>query len=126
MTLAKNACNYLDVTRFIGIFLVVFGHTSLIYNYNFINYMIYSFHMPLFIIISGMLHKDTKANKEKVFNLIYSLLLPLLIYNIIAYLCESFMARSFILMKSVLYILSQVNLFQVWLHGFFLCFSGSN
>lgn len=103
MRLNKSECNYLDITRFIGIFLVVLGHIPLIYNYNFINYMIYSFHMPLFIFISGILHRDTRGNVKAVIKLCYNLLVPLLIYNIIALLLQMLMAKNFSISTDVLY-----------------------
>jgi len=49
---------FLDVTRGIGILLVLLGHN----NPPFI-YMIYGFHMPLFFIISGYLYKDSETTK---------------------------------------------------------------
>ena len=50
--LTKKRLNYLDYAKGIGILLVVLGH---IYN-NSVKLWIYSFHMPLFFIISGYLY----------------------------------------------------------------------
>ena len=86
MIFNKNECNYLDLTRFIGISLVVLGHLPLNSNSGIVTPMIFSFHMPLFFVISGMLHKDQVISIKNIKNLAYSLLLPYLIYNILAIL----------------------------------------
>lgn len=46
----NNRVRSFDTAKGIGIILVVIGHTSLLKNYN---SLIYSFHMPLFFLISG-------------------------------------------------------------------------
>lgn len=46
---------WIDWAKTIGIFLVILGHGGLV-NEN-IRQVIYSFHMPLFFIISGILYK---------------------------------------------------------------------
>lgn len=84
--LDKKECNYLDTARFIGMYLVVFGHVALIYEYRFISYMIYSFHMPLFFMISGILHKQQRAEKKNILKTIYSLLIPFMLYNVLCFL----------------------------------------
>ena len=45
---------WIDIAKGIGIILVVIGHISQI---EVLNDIIYSFHMPLFFIISGYLYK---------------------------------------------------------------------
>ena len=55
--LTKRRLNYLDYAKGIGILLVVLGH---IYN-NSVKLWIYSFHMPLFFIISGYLLEYNKT-----------------------------------------------------------------
>ena len=52
---------YLDTVKGIGIILVILGHTYGIPDY--IYSLIYSFHMPLFFIISGMVYNE-KSNSE--------------------------------------------------------------
>lgn len=54
---------WIDVTRGIGVILVVLGHLSKVYEG--IGQWIYSFHMPLFFVISGILfYKTNEKNKS--------------------------------------------------------------
>lgn len=78
---------YIDNIKFVLIFFVVFGH--LIERYMEGNYIlmgiyifIYTFHMPLFIFISGLLSKN--INKSRKF-LLRKLLIPYIVLNIIWY-----------------------------------------
>ena len=82
----KKDIIWIDWAKFIGIFLVVFGHvlqcvpewqeTSLKFLWDWI----YLFHMPLFFIISGYLYKQkTEKDIKKIF---YALVLPYLLYQI--------------------------------------------
>lgn len=50
---------WIDIVKFIGIFLVILGHSISADNKQLEVYrnFIYSFHMPLFIFISGYLYK---------------------------------------------------------------------
>lgn len=56
-----NRFEYIDVTKAVGILLVLLGHTKLIPENLYI--IIYSFHMPLFFIISGILFNADKYDK---------------------------------------------------------------
>ena len=83
---------WLDYARFIGIFLVVFGHAlqkipdwqnigtiKLSWDY------IYLFHMPLFFVISGYLYRKEetqKANRGGV-KILYTLVIPYIFYQVI-------------------------------------------
>ena len=49
--------DFIDVAKGIAIFLVVYGHT---YDGRNLHLFIYSFHMPLFFFISGLLFKENK------------------------------------------------------------------
>lgn len=55
--IGKNVFNYIDAARIIGIFCVVYGHEHPFAETNdlLMRKFVYSFHMPLFFIISGML-----------------------------------------------------------------------
>lgn len=87
-----------DVCRGIAIFLVVWGHvlqqglngvTDV--SENVIFKIIYSFHMPLFILISGFFFygsQKKKGLKELVFERILLLLRILLIWNTACYICK--------------------------------------
>ena len=58
--------NYIDLVRFIGIFLVIWEHLNPFQDDNYIiKKAIYTFHMPLFFILSGFLTKDTLMDKSK-------------------------------------------------------------
>lgn len=86
MNLKKDECNYIDVARFIGIYLVVFGHITLLHKYSYLSYMIYAFHMPLFFMLSGILHKSQSSKRKSFNNNFYRLIIPFFIYNGVAYL----------------------------------------
>lgn len=51
----KNRVEYIDTLKGLLIILVIFGHTGINSN---IQKWIYSFHMPLFLIISGFFYKE--------------------------------------------------------------------
>ncbi len=73
----------IDIAKGIGIILVILGH--LIKNYNNILFggihdWIYSFHMPLFFILSGM----TFSHKRRIPDLAIRLLLPYIIWSSMA------------------------------------------
>lgn len=80
-----NRQKYLDAAKGIGILLVVLGHASL--KNEFILAYIYSFHMPLFFVIAGMLLKLTNASEREYNSLVrsrlYSIMLPYGIFSII-------------------------------------------
>jgi len=80
---------YLDVAKGIGIVLVIIGHIVFGNNYKMfgaktISNLIYSFHMPLFFLISGMCIKSTKTfNKSSLKKMTYSYIVPYVIWTII-------------------------------------------
>ena len=55
---------YVDMLRFIGIFLMVIGHSYFIYWFGgfWLGRIIWSFYMPLFFIVSGYMHKQREFN----------------------------------------------------------------
>lgn len=53
----NNRLPYLDYGRVFAAYLVIFGHLLLTDDTTIRPY-IYSFHMPFFFLVSGMLHKD--------------------------------------------------------------------
>lgn len=80
MQILKNRLDYIDLSKGFAIILVVLGH---IYKDNYIRTWLYSFHIPLFFIISGILlnYKDITNN-----NFLY--ILKIKIKNImIPYFC---------------------------------------
>lgn len=80
-----NRQRYLDAAKGIGILLVVLGHASL--KNEFVLTYIYSFHMPLFFVIAGMLLKLTGAYEREYSSLVrgrlFSIMLPYGIFSII-------------------------------------------
>ena len=88
--------HYIDIIKGIGIFLVVLGH---VYRGNIIQNWIYSFHMPLFFIISGWLFgykniepKDfLEITKKKVM----TLMLPYIEFYLLSFLYWCMVERYF-------------------------------
>lgn len=80
---------YIDIAKGIGIFLVVIGHCINISS--FLGKWIWSFHMPLFFIISGLCFNPSKNPLFVPFLLKKSktLLLPLVIFSILIILIKS-------------------------------------
>lgn len=80
---ARNAS--LDILRGGGILLMIIAHVSLPFN---LNRIIFSFHMPLFFLLSGYLYKD--ADIKVLFKKYVSrLLLPYLVTCLIIWLLKS-------------------------------------
>lgn len=79
---------HIDVAKGIAIFLVVLGHVLMKRGENnvFPLQFIYSFHMPLFFIISGMFINTHRSLKEVVINKGIALLYPYCIFSVIAIL----------------------------------------
>ena len=77
--LQNNRIDYIDTLKGILIILVVFGHTRINVN---IQKWIYSFHMPLFLIISGFFYKQ----QINIINLkkIKRLILPFIFFSFLA------------------------------------------
>lgn len=108
---------HIDVVKGIGIFLVVMGHTygipEQLYN------LIYSFHMPLFFILSGMVYNENKNVELPFFEYLKkkakSYLFPYYLYALINLVIE--------LLWSKLYLREDVTLSIVleYLKGIFLC-----
>lgn len=115
----QNRLNYLDVCKAIGIILVVLGHTyglpEVLYN------IIYSFHMPLFFIVSGYLYNETKYNDisfNKLINLRFrAYVIPYISFGTINLITEILM--SFILQKKIL----SVDVILNKLRGILLCYA---
>lgn len=80
--------NYLfDNLKFLLIVLVVFGHSleeiSLEHNYAIIRAWIYSFHMPVFVFISGYFSKSVRRGGEGARKTIINCAIPYFIFNTI-------------------------------------------
>lgn len=66
----KNICSsidngrtaYIDIAKFLGIFLVIHNHLGLDYSNNILKIGIASFHMPLFFLLAGVVKSFSKAD----------------------------------------------------------------
>lgn len=74
---------YLDFARVFVMYLVIFGHLLLNDNTTIRPY-IYSFHMPFFFLVSGMLHKDRGGIAWKKY--LKTLIVPYLFFNLIFFI----------------------------------------
>ena len=74
----------IDISRGLGILLVILGHSGLPIS---INKWIYSFHMPLFFIISGILFLNKEISINELLNKIANRLLkPYIYFSILVYI----------------------------------------
>ena len=67
---------YIDIARGIGIILMIAGH---VYYDTVFRDIIFSFHMPLFLFISGMLYNYNENTKEFIIKIIKRLYIPYVI-----------------------------------------------
>lgn len=78
---------YIDIAKGMAILCMVLGHTYSMQEKPFIFIWIYSFHMPLFFITSGILYRIKRSGEQKYSSLIQkktkTLLIPYLIWNTI-------------------------------------------
>lgn len=81
---------YLDIARGIAILLMIIGH---VIDKGWKRDVIFSFHMPLFIIISGMFYKERDL-KTFLVNIIKKLILPYLIVLLITNLIQSYFIEN--------------------------------
>lgn len=78
---SNKRIDYFDIAKGIGILIMIIGHMNL-KQYPLIKNFIYSFHMPLFFIISGYFFK-VKDNKTCIRNIFGRLIKPYIITCII-------------------------------------------
>ena len=90
IVLSRN--KQIDVMRGIGIFLVVLGHTY--HNSG----MLYLFHMPLFIMLSGYLYRVSDL-KKTIKNKVVRLWVPFVAFNTFLRFFKSFFETSLHLRK---------------------------
>lgn len=84
----QKRIEWIDICKGIAILLVIIGHSGLTTGFAFdVKKLIYSFHMPLFFIISGYLFKKSTTKEFKLLDFIYkkikSLVIPYFSFNII-------------------------------------------
>lgn len=111
----KERINYLDYAKGVSILLVVLGH--IYYSDNPIKIWIYSFHMPLFFIISGFLSTNYVSNdKTRIIKKFKSLIIPYILFGgIIIFFKIIFNAGLTGVVKSyILYFLTGTGLDALW------------
>ena len=75
--------DYIDIAKGIGMILVYIGHCK-IQGSSPLFQWIYSFHMPLFFYLSGLLFKRKKF-RVVIANKVFSLIIPYVLFSIINY-----------------------------------------
>lgn len=85
-TETKKRIDYLDIARGIAIILMVIGHAVSGYK----RAIIFSFHMPLFIIISGFFYKSGRNIKEEIKNILKKLIIPYIVSIIVVHIAKIF------------------------------------
>lgn len=107
-SISKYTFNYIDAARIIGIFFVVYGHEHPFMETNdlLLRKYIYSFHMPLFFLISGMLSYGgaNLSFKQRERKLWYSLIVPYFLYH--SYLILKLFISPNIFWQDVVHILT--------------------
>ena len=82
----EGRINWIDWAKAICIALVVMGHFN--FNQSSFTYhsFIYAFHMPIFFLLSGYLHKTTPSFFDSLKKNIVSLIIPYIFFNILTFL----------------------------------------
>lgn len=99
---------YLDIAKGIGIILVVLGHCPSVYNP--LKQWIYSFHMPLFFFVGGMVWNKSSHEKMGFFShdfiirKIKRLLIPCFIWGLLYMFIDAIVSQSFSI-KRIAYLL---------------------
>lgn len=83
----EKRIEYIDYAKGLAIVFVVFGH--IFFGNNKISIWIYSFHIPLFFIISGyLLNYNVKPLKDSIIKKIKALLIPYISFSILNIICN--------------------------------------
>lgn len=113
--------SYIDICKAIGIILVVFGHTYTIPEC--LLSTIYSFHMPMFFMLSGLLYNREKNNNlgfsQFTLKKVKSLLIPYFIFAFSNFMLE-IMWRLFVSNATL-----DTDYFVTRIKGIFLCYSNT-
>ncbi|MEE1211722.1 MAG: acyltransferase family protein [Treponema sp.] len=112
---------WIDTAKFIGIFLMITGHVMeeinmrvLLYHY------IYSFHMPLFFILSGITFSSNKPLKVSIKNFFVQLIIPYIFFYCLDYIFWFFV--SFLRHPEIF----ERNLYDGFIKPFIGLFTGYN
>lgn len=88
----KNRVEYIDNTKGVLIFLVILGHC--LNGENYLKNIIYSFHMPAFFIVSGILLNYSSAVRKSFAGFLLSrirqLVIPYIIFEFLGYIVQCF------------------------------------
>lgn len=85
---------YIDVAKGLGILLVVLGHNYIKATLPWVGILVYSFHMPFFFMLSGMLFKPGYGWGELIRRRFRSLLLPYLVTIFLIYFVYLFYTET--------------------------------
>lgn len=72
----------IDIAKGLGVFLVIWGHLNSIHYHLYV----YSFHMPLFFLLSGIFHKQEISLYQLIQSKSRSLLLPYVFFSLFSYI----------------------------------------
>ncbi len=106
----KNRILWIDFTKAVVMLLVIIGHSSLP---NFLRGALYSFHMPLFFLLSGYTTKCSET-KQQIFQRIRKTAKGLLLR---AYLLWVIRLMIYLIISRVQYSLPQIVLSAIWAGG---------
>lgn len=83
-TKISNRLDYVDITKSIGMFTIIWGHIMLT---GWSNLLVYSFHIPLFFFLSGMMFNGSKYASLGLFlkKRVKTLLIPYLIFSVLTW-----------------------------------------
>lgn len=115
---SKKRVLYLDIARGISILLMIIGH---VVEKGIKRSIIFSFHMPLFIIISGIFYKE-KSFKEELKNLLIKLIIPSTLIVFVVVMIENGFEKS--LLNTFLNALKTVTV--CWSHQSKITYNFSN
>ncbi len=88
----KERIKWVDWTKTICMFLVILGHCHLHETYKSITTIIYTFHMPLFFFISGLLCRSNWSVKSLIKDIKF-ILIPYMTYGLISIFIDSFLSH---------------------------------
>ncbi|MED2944888.1 acyltransferase family protein [Bacillus swezeyi] len=89
----RKRIDWIDASKGLGIILVVLGHTP---TTDWLKTFIFSFHMPLFFFLSGIVYHDANMTfKSFLYKKMKTLLLPYFIFSVLAYLFWFLVERHF-------------------------------
>lgn len=94
----RERINWIDWAKSLCMFLVILGHTHIREEEAFIGTIIYSFHMPLFFFLSGMLCKYNFSVKAVVRDMQF-IILPYFVYGVLDFSVRLLLSHSFTMLN---------------------------